>query len=375
VGRNSTNRTQRALCVVALLATALFLPAADKPAQAQSANSGVRSSLNARPWPKADRLFRADPRWLGSDAAFSIDLGNGRVLWLFGDSFIADKTGDSRLHSRIVRNSVAIETGYDPARAQIQFFWGRKHGHAAAFATGKGKIWLWPNQGIRLGNHLLLFYNRVAPDPRKNSLGFESAGWTAFLVDNPDRPPSAWKLRQLAVPGGRGSITFGVSTLRMGRWVYVYGFSEPQHNIYLIRWPRAAAAKGDLLSPEWRCGSNWSAHACAGQPILRNVSTEFSVQRDPHGSGFIEVNSQGFGASVIVVRFAPHPEGPWSKAREIYRPPESNRPDAFVYAGKSHPELTGADVVITYATNSMNFGTLLRDMSIGYPRFVRLDLP
>src|SRR5215467_7748298 len=43
----------------------------------------------AAPWPEADCIFRSDPRWLGADAAFSVDLGQGRVLWLFGDSFVA----------------------------------------------------------------------------------------------------------------------------------------------------------------------------------------------------------------------------------------------------------------------------------------------
>jgi hypothetical protein len=41
--------------------------------------------------PEADRLFHSDPRWLGADAAFSIDLGGGRVWWLFGDSFVANQ--------------------------------------------------------------------------------------------------------------------------------------------------------------------------------------------------------------------------------------------------------------------------------------------
>jgi len=50
----------------------------------------------AAPWPEADRLFHSDPHWLGADAAFSVDLGLGRVLWLFGDSFVASKPGQTR---------------------------------------------------------------------------------------------------------------------------------------------------------------------------------------------------------------------------------------------------------------------------------------
>ena len=31
------------------------------------------------PWPEADRMFHRDPRFRGGDAAFTIDLGAGRV--------------------------------------------------------------------------------------------------------------------------------------------------------------------------------------------------------------------------------------------------------------------------------------------------------
>jgi hypothetical protein len=39
--------------------------------------------------------------------------------------------------------------------------------------------------------------------------------------------------------------------------------------------------------------------------------------------------------------------GPWTPLRKIYRPPESDGTDPFVYAGKAHPELKGADLIMT----------------------------
>jgi len=77
----------------------------------------------ATAWPEADRLFHSYPRWLGADAAYSFDLGNQRVLWLFGDSFVG---GLKWRRSRMVRNSIAIQKGYDPSAASIRFYWGGK---------------------------------------------------------------------------------------------------------------------------------------------------------------------------------------------------------------------------------------------------------
>jgi hypothetical protein len=57
----------------------------------------------------------------------------------------------------------------------------------------------------------------------------------------------------------------------------------------------------------------------------------------------------------------------------IYRPVEYNRPNVMLYAAKAHPQLTGADLVLTYATNTFQFSEHLSDSLIYYPRFVRLD--
>jgi hypothetical protein len=85
------------------------------------------------------------------------------------------------------------------------------------------------------------------------------------------------------------------------------------------------------------------------------------------------VNTQGFGAADIVMRHAKVLQGPWSKSQKIFRPPESDGADPFVYAGKSHPELTGADLIVTYVANGVD-QKLANDMSIYRPRFVRLSL-
>ena len=44
----------------------------------------------------------------------------------------------------------------------------------------------------------------------------------------------------------------------------------------------------------------------------------------------------------------------------------------MIYSARAHPELTGADLVLTYDTNTFEFGEHLSDPLIYYPRFVRL---
>lgn len=74
---------------------------------------GVASTVVAQtgvPWPEADKIFHSDPRRLGADAAYSVDLGHGRVLWMFNVTFVARKAGDDR-HGSLVCSQYGCDSG------------------------------------------------------------------------------------------------------------------------------------------------------------------------------------------------------------------------------------------------------------------------
>jgi hypothetical protein len=97
--------------------------------------------------------------------------------------------------------------------------------------------------------------------------------------------------------------------------------------------------------------------------MMADIEGGDSLTFDRKLGRWIMLGSYGFGATTIVVAFAPRIEGPWSKHRFVYRPPESKLPKANVYAAKGHPELTGADLAVTYSTEAYP-----------YLRFVKLSL-
>src|SRR5689334_15647058 len=74
----------------------------------------LADEVGGRPYPEGDRLFHADPRWLGGDAAISVPLSSDRVLWLFGDSFVDETAPYTRSEATFVHNTVAVQTGTDP---------------------------------------------------------------------------------------------------------------------------------------------------------------------------------------------------------------------------------------------------------------------
>jgi hypothetical protein len=329
--------------------------------------------LTAQAWPEADALFHQDPQWLGADGAYSADLGGGRVLWLFGDTFVATSSAALRSQSTMVHNTVAIQTGTDPSRASIAFHWGTRGGSPDAFFPGSGEYWFWPAHAAMVQGQLIVFLSRVAP--ASGGLGFQAAGWTAVRIDNPSADPSTWQPVPLTTPASTLGVTFGEAALVQSGFLYVFGAEDASHAVHLVRWPASAVVQSDLSAPEWSTPSGWVAQkdlTGLPAPLFADGATEMSVQTDSRGSGWIEIQTVGFGAATLDIRPAPAFTGPWGAAAIAYTPPESQRPDVLVYAGKGHPELTGAPVIATYATNSSSVTELTADPSLYYPKFVRM---
>jgi hypothetical protein len=328
-------------------------------------------------WPEADALFRNDPAWIGADAAYSVDLGSGRVLWLFGDSFIAKSSARSRGDAWFVRNSVAIENGYDPTSATIAFAWQTSSTGASSFFPESGTHWFWPLAGVRLPTRLVLFLLEEE-QAGMGSFGFQAVGTKVVFVTNPNDPPLSWNVQDGNLPTFAFPIAFGASVVHDGPYVYAFGDKEPgDHSVYVARFDASALDAGDASNVTVFAGGMWSASTSSAPDVifpsvtaLSNPPTEFSVQKRPDGS-WLAVHSVGFGATSIAVRTAPVAEGPWTAPCIAFTPPESGRANVIVYAGKAHPEIVGGSLVATYASNSTDLATLASDMSLYFPRFVR----
>lgn len=108
--------------------------------------------------------------------------------------------------------------------------------------------------------------------------------------------------------------------------------------------------------------------------VLTDTQVEFTVHHDVARAQHVQLQSQGFGGTDLAYRTATALAGPWTGPTVFHRPPESDGPNAFVYAGKAHPELTGADLVVTYAANSFEFADLFNNPALYYLLFVRVTL-
>ena len=334
--------------------------------------------FEAAAWREADELFRRDPNWVGGDGASSVVLGDGRILWLFGDSWIDPSGGHTRQGATLVSNSVAIQSGTNPETASIQFYWGQlADGRPAAIIPDEGEERHWFGNGVRVGDRLILFSNRVRSTT--TGIGFESVGWAAWMVENPDADPSSWRMTRLTTPANPLGVLVGfAAVLTLGEHVVAFGSQDPvkSHPIYAVRWPVHQVGQGDLASPEWWAGDRlgWvpDASPTPRVPIFGNGQSDLTIHWDTETKRFLAFQHTGFGPADVMIRAAPSFTGPWSHPQMIFRPSDYYRPNVMIYSAKAHPVLTGADMVLTYATNTFEFGEQFSDPLIYYPRFVRL---
>ena len=340
-------------------------------------------TVRCEPWPEADQLFKRDSRWRGADAANSIDLSDNRVLWTFGDAFI-DTNKDPALRHRktasFIRNSIGIQTGYDPTCAKFRAHWQEtEKGTPSSFFRSEGDVFYWPGGGLMLDEKLLLFLMRIRNADTR--LGFSVEGWGAVLIDDPRENPRDWKMKYIATPQNSLGIVVGSgSSLRVGEWIYSYGADKATpHRLFLTRISVADALAGDFSNLQWWNGSetDWVKQAEIDTypplPIVDSGPTEFTVHYEPTLESFLLTQFTAFPQAPIAIRNAPKLTGPWSATRSVFVPEEASpsRKDTMTYAAKAHPEQVAEGLAVTYCTNTFRLDTVVTDESLYYPRFVR----
>ncbi len=271
-----------------------------------------------------------------------------------------------------------------PLTASIAFHWREDpDGTSAAFFPGRGQRGYWPGHGIRTEEGpLVIFLYAIVATPGEG-LGFRSDGYAIAVVDDPDAAPDAWDPRIIDIAPSAFDAVPATAVIQDGAYVVAVAIRQTgAHAGALVRYPSEQLANGNLMGAEWWAGDErgWVPEATLGPGgpvfVMDDAGAECSLHWDRRIAAFVHVATYGFGASTIGMRTARKLTGPWSAPVTVYHPPESKGPRPFVYAAKAHPELVGpdpADLLVTYATNSFNFGDLFTPegaRSLYWPRIV-----
>lgn len=350
--------------------------AAPPPAVRASATVGERAGSAARDCgaePTTGRGWEAlfdglSAGWSGGDGAASIRLPDGRLLWLFGDTFtgtvsVAGRRGPD---TAIVRNSLVVTDGgcadvVGPGRA--------------ALPGGSDGSWLWPTAGVVTSagapgspTTVTVFAQRLrrtSADP----LGFVRVGAAVVRVS------VAWGgVPVVGTPTDlpTSDVLWGAALVADGATTWVYGtraVDEPLvfgRDLLLARAPTATLS--DPRTWVYRTSSGWSPSPASARPVRaarEGVSTVPSAARV--GARYVVVTkAQEFLDPEVVELSAPHPWGPWT-ATPLLRAASGRtvmRYSPAIVAGAS-----SAHAVIVVSRTSTSISQLLDDVELARPTF------
>ncbi len=176
-------------------------------------------AVKARQWPQADVLFHRDPSWLGSDADYSLPLGDGRTVAVQRHAH-RDDAETCQVGGRVRAEHGSHRAGQQPGRLVDEVLLAEERQHSWVYFPEDGSRWFWPQHGIRLGRGLAVFLDRVKENPQgPPGFNFEGDGWRLAVIKDASGTPARWRFRLMTPPPTLARFNPGKAVNRVGRWV------------------------------------------------------------------------------------------------------------------------------------------------------------
>jgi hypothetical protein len=308
--------------------------------------------------------------WLAGDLPASVDLRDGRVLWLFGDTWIGarDQGGGLAPGAELWHNSALVQTG---GCADLL----NAGGTGWLTIPGTDDFW-WPSGGFvpggTRGQVVDVFVTRI----RRTGTGvFDFVPVGADVVE--------LRRADLAVVGVRAlpfqDRLWASSVVADGRWLYLFGRDYTAGpSTYLAR-----GRAGDLFG-RWQfwTGRRWTRDPAQVKPVVTYAPfNNPSMARLRDGRWLAIAKDREFDGAAVIGWTARRPQGPWRATGPLVDAPTSGRPAEFTYLAVPHAEITlrhGRRLLVSWNVNTRDASLDgLSDPAVaGYgPRFSVITVP
>lgn len=357
--------------------------------------------------PSWEAVFQRTEGWTGADGINTADLLDGRILWIFGDTWIGEiQQGRHSLNSELVNNTLAVHekpdagNGLPPDPKTVRFYWDRAGQKNQAWIRPDpvyGSDWYWPaGNGLMVEDdsdrfRLLFFMSQLARSPGSDEMwAFYRSGNALVIVDNPAEDVPDWRIRKVSFPLNLSmgeKIGWGVTLLSVPapvpsreRYLYIFGIDESDLGNKKLILARAPAGRIEDLSA-WQAyqgNGAWAAFASGWYPVAERLASELSIEPVVIGGRlwYVMVHSEDAFGSHILVRMSQNPEGPWSQPFPAYQVKDIEKDRAlFTYAAKSHACISRpGELLVSYVINAVDFDMLIANADLYRPRFIRIPL-
>lgn len=275
-------------------------PAADEVGSAEDAGSDPCAG-DVSVQVLADQFDTRTDGWAGGDLMDVVDLGDGRRVWIFGDSFIGAVSGGALDPGhRFVHSSAFVQKGTCFEMVQTDDGWGW-------VSWPPDGTWLWPQEATLDRGLLHVFMVRVQNLPgAAPGLNFEVVGGALAVFALDDLTDPLIVVADTPTVDGK---PFGWSTMNVRGFHYVYSHVQGRGS-FVARVPEGLLANFSFWA-YWN-GTDWvpdpSAAVAVDQDRLR-----VSVLDD----GSLEALTIRFGGERVLVSTSSRPEGPFTAVEEL----------------------------------------------------------
>ncbi|MGW4928450.1 DUF4185 domain-containing protein [Agromyces sp. NPDC004153] len=307
-------------------------------------------------------------RWTGADSAYSVELPDGRIAWIYSDTFLGEVDEDHGrpLDSMFIHNSINV----DDDGAITTFTGGTPEAPESLVKVpggDEGQDWYWFGDATVHGDELqVMLVEFVKTGDTMWDFKFAGNGVATFDA-------STLELRSIDELATNG-VNWGSAIYENPEdgYTYVYGVEDLglQKFAHLAR-----VAGGDLADGTWEYlgEAGWSTDPAATKRILEGVSNEFSVSRYQGRYTLVTGDATEILSSKVVMYRSDSLEGPFTDKTVLYTTPETSG-NVFTYNAKAHPHLgDGHTLLITYNVNSFDTNDLYVDVDNYRPRYVAVD--
>ena len=301
-------------------------------------------------------FFRQTNGWVAGDVATSIALSDGRVLWLFGDSYVDDFDAATGTVPCLfdARNAVMLQNAN--SLAHLHTLLNSRSGDKSFFylpAARPGELWpcFWPGAGFQDGQNVYVYLTEMQKTPLGGMWGFKAIGQYWAKLAFPELKVSGY----VKLPDFNG-INFGCGFVEDHRNGFTYAFGYKQRfigsDVYLARFPtKHPAGRWSFWD-----GTNWTVSVTNAAVIAQGTSTSVNVckVRDKYlltTTAFSVACDQGRD---IYISVSGSPTGPFSPRLTVFAVDDTvDGHQPFFYSAVAHPEFVNArnELLVTYCIN------------------------
>ncbi len=322
----------------------------------------------------SELFIRTGDGLTGGDGTYSVELPDGRSVWIFGDTFLGTVEADkSRELSdpMYIRNSFVIQKGNELSTL-FQNSDGVDRSMAippkvteSNFEITEKDYWYWPGDGFVENNELKVFMSEF----HQSDTGMWDFEWKGTALVSYTLP----NIEQTSIIEfdfeNAQNIHYGHAILEEDDFTYIFGLGSGKIHI--------ARAKVGKIDSDWEfyTSTGWSSNATNSTPILDiDGSEQFSVLK--WEDKYVLITQLSSLSTEICSFVSDKPWTDWKNKQTLYNTPlPEGDHNLFTYNAVVHPQFSNENgILISYNTNSFILSEHFENSDIYRPRFIRVPL-